>query len=567
MQWKGNKAFPLTRQELNKIHKQLFDIQTSGQWKQNWKDIRDYINPNIGFFEEDNPNQGERKDYKMVDTHPLLANNIQAAGMQDGITSPWRPWFKLTVNNPAMADDQDSKLWFDIVSQTMVNVLNQSNFYDNSNEFYKELGAAATAAMAVEEDPDHGVYFRNFTIGEYAIGTDSRNKVNRFARLIRMPVAEIVDKFGLDNCPQVVNNLWQSKNIEKHLNVKQLIIPNPVVTEQGKFWWQMPYVAFYWIDESGYTDDYLSIEGYHEFPVAVCRWSTRGADIYGRGPGWYALGDAKELQSTVYDESLIRAKIGDPPMVANEDLKRSGSINTLPGGVTFYSPTVSNNGAAMTPLSTTNTGSALPALEAQKQSLIDTINQHFFVDLFRMLEGLQQGNITAQEIIQRVQEKMSQLGPVLTRVQHEFLQPVIERTFGICMRNGIFPAPPQSLQGQEIKIEYVSVLAQAQKMTGLTSIQQLLAFIQQAAGLNQNALDKLNVDDTIDRYAESLGTPASMINSTDACQQMRQQRQQAQQAQEALAAADQSAKTAQTLSQTPVGQNSALDALIPGAGG
>jgi hypothetical protein len=569
MKWQGAKALPLTRSEINNLHKQLFDIQKSGHWEQVWKDIRDFINPNLGFFDEDMPNYGDRKDQQMLTSKPLLANNIQGAGMQDGITSPWRPWFRLSLRGSnymlsPLAENQDIKIWCDTVTQIMTDIYSRSNFYDNSEEYYKELGAMGTCAMLVEEDPDTAVHFRTFTAGEYAIGTDDRSRINRFARTLRMPVAELVSKFGIDNVPPTIKQMFENKNVEKYFTVKHLIIPNPNYMPRSLVKWAMQYISFYWIDCSSGDDDYLSIDGYHEFPVVCSRWAVRGADVYGRGPGWYALADAKELQSLALDASEIRAKTADPPLVVPADVKSAGPINTLPGGITFYDRT-QGGASGVTPLSPTT--NALAPLLQHMQELVGDINQHFFVDLFRMLEGVDTGNITAREIIERVQEKMSQLGPVLTRLQHEFLQPVIDRVFNICMRNQIFPPPPDVLQGQELKIEYVSVLAQAQKMSGLTAIDQLTQYIGQLAQANPNALDKFDYDTAVDKYAEFLGTPPGLILSTDQVQQMRQQRQQQQAVQQAIATAEQGAKTAQTLSQTPVGQNSALDALIPGAGG
>jgi len=563
LKWQGQNAIPVERSELNKLHKQLFDIQTSGHWQRTWKDIRDFINPNLGFFEEDMPNYGDRKDNQMLTSKPLLANNIQGAGMQDGITSPWRPWFRLTIQNVGLSENQDVKVWCDYVTQIMTDIISRSNFYDNSEEYYKELGAMGTAAMMTEEDPDTGVYFRTFTAGEYAIGTDHRNQINRFARLLRMPVAEIVSKFGIDNVPETVKMMFDNKNIEKYMNVKHIILPNPNYKSKSLIKWAMKYISFYWIDEC--KDEYLSIDGYHEFPVVCSRWAVRGADIYGRSPGWYALADAKELQSLALDASEIRAKTANPAMMMPADVKSAGPINTLPGGITFYNRDITNGSSGVTPLSPT--GNPLQAIIQQQTELVSDINQHFFVDLFRMLEGIDTGNITAREIIERVQEKMSQLGPVLTRLQHEFLQPVIDRIFGICLRNNIFPQAPDVLQGQELKIEYVSVLAQAQKMSGLTAIDQLTQYVGQLSQMDPSVSDKFDKDTAVDKYAEMLGTPPSLILSTDQVQQIRQQRQQQEQQQQAIQAASEGSKAAQTLSQTPLGQNSALDALIPGAGG
>ena len=562
MRWEGKKKLPLTREELNKIHKAMFDVQNQG-WLEQWKLIRDYINPYIGFFAEDNPNQGDKKDQQMLDSAPLMANNTQAAGMQDGITSPLRPWMRLTVANPDVADVQEVKYWCDSVTQILLDIFSRSNFYDSAIEFYKELGAPGTAAMLIEEDAEHGIWCRTFTIGEYAIGTDHRNRVNRFARNIQMTVAEMVSAFGLENCPVAVQQLFKNKNVEKYFKVKHLVIPNPNYMSDKLVKWVKRYVSLYWCEE-GVREDYLDIGGYDSFPFTVCRWSVKGADIYGRGPGWYALSDAQTLQAMEEDILIGVKKSVDPPMIAPVDVLSAGGVNTLPNGVTYY-----NRSDGPTAIQAAQQVQlAIQEAEAKKQAIADRINKHFFVDLFRMLEGIDQGNITAREIIERVQEKMSQIGPVLQRVQHEFLQPAIDRTFGIALKNNLLPPPPDAIQGMDIKIEYVSNMAQAQKMQGLTAIDQLAAFVGTAAQLSQGAvLDKVDFDEMLDKYAEMLGTSPSILLSDDQVQKTRQQKAQQQQMMQTVQMAQQAANTAKTAADTPLGNGSALDALIPGMGG
>ncbi|MBP2652623.1 MAG: hypothetical protein H6Q73_192 [Firmicutes bacterium] len=565
MKWGGKKPLPLTRDELNKIHKAMFDVQSSGQWLEKWKDIRDYINPYIGFFDEDMPNNGERRDDLMINTLPLQANNIQASGMQDGITSPSRPWYRLAIVDPTLQDNDEVKRWCDDVTNILLDLFARSNFYDSSIEFYKELGAPGTAAMLIEEDPDHGIWCRTFTIGEYAVGTDHRNRVNRFARNVQMNVAEMVSAFGLDNCPNTVQVLWKNKSVEKYQKIKHLVIPNPNYIEGKMIKWVKKYISLYWCN-SDKDDDYLEIGGYDDFPFAVSRWSVKGADIYGRGPGWYALGDAKALQAMEEDIHTGIKKQVEPPTIAPVDILSAGGVNTLPNGVTYYSRDVGANPVQ----SLYQVNLAIQEVEAKKQSIEAEINKHFYVDLFSMLENemADRSQITAREIIERVQEKMSRIGPVFNRLQHEFLQPVIDRVFNIAMRNNLLPPPPDVLQGVNLKIEYVSVMAQAQKMQGITALQQFTEYAGELSQLSQGSvLDKIDFDKLVDKSADMLGISPSIIKSDEQVAKTRQQRAQQEQAAQAMAAVQQTANIAQTAAQTPLGNGSALDALIPGAGG
>lgn len=550
----------LRKEHLNRIHKSMFDQQQ--RWKDTWKDIRDYINPYIGFFDEDTPNEGDRRDDMMINTMPIMANNTQAAGMQNGITSPTRPWVRLTVADPNLQELEEVRYWCDDVTQIMHDVLSRSNFYNSSHMFYKELGAPGTAAMMIIEDPKTVIRCRTFTVGEYAIGNDRSGRVNRFARNLRLTVAELVEMFSLANCPPTVQHQFQSKDFDQHHKVKHLIIPN-LAAEHGKVdKWNKPFISVYWMDECP-DGDYLDIGGFDEFPVMCARWEVKGSDIYGRGPGWYALGDAKALQAIEEDIHVGVKKQVDPPVQAASEILSSGGVNALPNGVTFYSRDLGDNPVRQLYQVQLDLADA-KELKAEKEA---AINKHFFVDLFRMLEGIDNGNITAREIIERVQEKMSLIGPVLDLLQSEFLKPVIDRVFGIMQRSGLIPEPPEVIQGMDIKVEYISIMAQAQKMTGLTALEQLMAFVGSMVSVDPNVLDKIDRDEMVDRYAEMLGVPPSVIISDDKVAQTRQAKAQQQQMAEAANMAMMAAQGAKTLADTPVGQNSALDALVPGLGG
>ena len=167
--------------------------------------------------------------------------------------------------------------------------------------------------------------------------------------------------------------------------------------------------------------------------------------------------------------------------------------------------------------------------------------------------------MTAREVLERTQEKMNILGPVVQRMQFEFLGRIIERVYNILDRARMFPEPEDEetqelLRNQELKIEYISPLAQAQKMSGLVNIEQAVAFVAQIAQFNQAALDKVDWNETINRYFDMLGAPAAMKRTDDeylAIQQKKeeemqkmQQMQQAAQMAEIAAPAAQAAKNA-----------------------
>jgi len=183
-----------------------------------------------------------------------------------------------------------------------------------------------------------------------------------------------------------------------------------------------------------------------------------------------------------------------------------------------------------------------------------------------MLAQTDRRQITAREVAEKHEEKLLMLGPVLERLHTELLDPLIDRTFNILQDAGVLPEPPPELQGKDLNIEYVSVLAQAQRIVATGAVDRLVGFVGQVAGIYPEARHKIDITRAVDEYAESLGVDPSMVRSDDEVAMMAQaEAQQAQQAQ-AMAAAQQTAETAKTASETEVSENNALGAVMRRAG-
>lgn len=549
----------LKKSQLNRIHRALFDEQKT--WIQEWKEIREYINPYLGAFDEDRPNDGKRKDDSLINTVGIEASNTHGAGMQNGVTSPTRFWFRMTDPDPEIAQMEEVRYWYDDLTQAMHDALGRSNFYPESHKFHKERGTFGTASMFVMEDEETDVRYRTFTIGEFAIGLDHTNRIRRFARNIHMSVAALIDMFGLENVPEVVQRCYEQNRLEESFAVKHLIMPNQAA-ENGKIdKWNKPFIDIYWMDQCN-DGDYLLISGFDSFPVVCSRWETKGSDVYGFGPGHYALRNSKSVQ--VIDEDIhigVKKQVDPPVQLPAESM--SAALNSLPNGVNYYARDMQETPIRELYQVRLNLADA----NALKDSKEENIKRHFFVDLFRMLENIDYGNVTRQEIIERVQEKMSLIGPSFALLQPEYLKPVLDRTFDILYRRGQIPDPPEVIEGRGMKIEYVNIMAQAQKMSGISAIYEYSDFAIKISSIDPAAMDKWDRDETLDRAGEVLGVPPSLIVDDKRVEKIRADRAQRQQMAEAAQMAQMAVQGANTLGNTPVGQGSALDALIPGLGG
>jgi phytoene dehydrogenase-like protein len=135
------------------------------------------------------------------------------------------------------------------------------------------------------------------------------------------------------------------------------------------------------------------------------------------------------------------------------------------------------------------------------------------------------------------------------------------------LRVGLIPEPPPELEGQDIKVEYISILAQAQKMVGTIAIEQVCSFVTQLAAVDSSVLDKIDWDEAVETYAEMIGIPARILRSAEAVIVIREAKQEAELKMMQARAGMNAAEAAKSLSQAKIGQddkgqNSALDTVI-----
>ncbi len=507
------------------LFRQQYDIMKADAlpWQKTWKELSRYIAPTRGFFDGDQANDGRKLDHRsLIDSDPLLAVEILSAGMVSGLTSPSRSWFELTLSDSRLMKQSGVRSWLYEVRRRMEEVFSRSNLYYVLHGFYQEISVFGTAAFLLEEDFDRVLSCRSFTAGEYVLGTDDKGRVNSFGREFFMTPVQMAGQFGLANLPLDIRRAAEEKR-NGWFKVQHIIMPNPNADDTKAGQVNMPYVSAYFTPEG----HLLKQGGYHEFPVIAARWEVRNsADIYGRGPGWKALGDVKMLQKMQKTKLVALDKNTNPPMMVSSNVQ--GEVNLLPGGLTRYSGTTD---AAVKPAYQVPVD--LNALEASIEKVKQTIRGQFFADVFLMLSTQNFAHMTATEVAERHQEKMLVLGPVLERLKNELLDPLIERTFAIMVRRGVLPLPPPEIEEQEVKIQYVSMIAQAQKQNGINAIEQGIAFTASLAQGNPQVLDKVDFDAALEEGLDLLGVPAVMLRSQEETQKIRQDRQ----AQQAVAAA------------------------------
>lgn len=524
-------------------------------WWAHWQEITTYLLPRNGRYFRQDRDKGWRRHNNIYDNTGTRALRTLGAGMMAGATSPARPWFRLGTGDPELNAYPPVKMWLDDVTRRMQIVFQRSNTYRALHGMYEELGAFGTAASIILPDRDTVIHHYPVTTGEYCIATDYQGRVCTLYREFEKTVGEIVKEFGYKNCSNTIKSMYDNGNLDKWIPLIHAIEPRADRDPRKSDSLNMPFASFYF-EVGGDPNKFLREGGFRTFPAVVPRWATAGGDIYGNSPGMEALGDIKQLQH----EQLRKAQAIDfqtkPPLQAPTTMKNR-DVEMLPGGITF----VDGQGQGIKTAFDVNLN--LNYLLADIQDVRERVRGSFYADLFLMLANATDTRMTATEVAERHEEKLLMLGPVLERLHNELLDPLIEITFDRMVEGGIVPPAPEELQGMELNVEFVSMLAQAQRAIGTNSVDRFVGNLGAVAQFKPEVLDKFDADQWADSYSEMLGVDPKMIIAGDQVAVIREARAKAQQAQAQVDAMHTTSETARNLgaADTGGGSNALMDVM------
>lgn len=546
-------------------------------WLEHWRELSDFTIPRQYRYLTVWTNKGWKRNQNIINNTPTRALRTMAAGMMSGITSPARPWFKLTMKDKDLSEYAPVRNWLDAVQDRLIETFASSNIYNCLHTVYKQLGLFGTAVMHVDEDAKDLLRGYVFPVGQYALANSARLQVDTVYREFQMTAYQMRQAFKDETLfSEAAQNALKDGKGDQWFNIVHAIEPNDERDYGRQDYRGMAYKScwFETVTNSGESqmsmkDVYLRESGYQEFPTMAPRWEVVGEDVYGESPGMDALGDIKALQLIERRKAQVFDKVVNPPMRGPTSL-RNQRASLLPGDITYVD--VNAQGQTFAPAVEVPENAAQVA-EASAREHEQRVEATFYADLWMSMMNNDNADMTAREVVERHEEKMIQLGPVMERVEGELLKPLIERAFAIHLRAGRLPPPPiqaaRQMGNQEIQIEYLSIMAQAQKMLGSSSVERFVGFVQNIATVKPEVMDKLNTDKVVETMGDMLGVPSSLIVPDDQVAQIRQQRaaqaEAQQQAQNALAVANSAKTLSETDTENPNGLTRLLGSVSPAA--
>ncbi|QPZ53738.1 head-tail connector [Pelagibacter phage HTVC204P] len=519
----------MAQTDLTKTLLKRFDRLKSNRqnWESHWQEVADYMQPRKADVTKTR-SKGDKRTELVFDSSPMQSVELLAASLHGMLTNPATPWFSLKFKGADLENDDDAKAWLEEATEVMYTAFNRSNFQQEIFELYHDLITFGTAAMFIEEDEEDVLKFSTRHINEMYISENDKGRIDTIFRKFRLTARAAIQKFGAN----VSNNIVtvHKKDPYEEIDIIHAVYPRSDFDPKKQDKENMPFESVYF--EAG-TGDELSVSGFREFPFVVPRYLKASHEIYGRSPAMTALPDVKMLNEMSKTTIKSAQKQVDPPLLVPDD----GFIlpvRTVPGGLNFYRAGTRDR------IETLNIGANTPLGLNMEEQRRNSIRNAFYVNQLMMQNGPQ---MTATEVIQRNEEKMRLLGPVLGRLQSELLKPLIDRAFSLILRKNLFPQAPEFLAGQDVEIEYVSPLAKAQKSTELQSIMRGIEILGSLANVAP-VFDHVNMDKLVKHLMDVVGVPQKVLKSSSEVQADRQAAQEQQAQQQQMAQMQQLAETA-----------------------
>jgi len=492
-------------------------------FRSNWQDQANYIFPRESNITEHLYPGDSRKFDQLYDTTGVTECERMASGLLTNMVPAGQKFFSLTTSNTEIQELDIVKSYMARATEVEHEELFASNFILQLGETLQSLIAFGTGSIF--DSWRDGLYFMDWDISRFQILENFQGKVDtiylKFPKTAQQALKEWGDAVG----KSVLTAMKEEKTHNDIFWFIHVVRPrqhrNPRLEDSLNMAWESAYIA---------VKDKIVVEegGFPEFPYQIPRWAKTSGEVHGRGIGQMILPQVKMVNANKRDFNEMVNKLVNPHREILESFQ--GDYHTTPGArnnvMELPSSRVDERNFGNFPI-------GKDSLESERQVIKDA----FFHDAFAPLTDLTGDRRNELEIRQRIQEAFRRIGTPIGRIESELFTPLIVRVFSLLVRNGVIPAPPPKLQGENLKVMYMGPLSLAQQNAEVSASQQWVGLMAESADFLPGVMDNVDTDSTARRWGRVLGVNEEDIASEDDVQAKREARQQEALRQQALEAA------------------------------
>lgn len=498
---------------------QLIDLYTTlkGQrsnFESYWQSLHDYFYIEAPDINKSYSMGTELSVDALYDSTTLEAGDVLASGFMNYLTPPTSKWFGLRPRNIALRDNKKVLRWCaDAVDQVNY-TLNKSNFYEQMFASYKGSGIYGTSALLGEDDVQDDVRFYSLPIRNICLVEDGRGRVTQFLIEFEYTAYQAASKWGREALSDQMKEELDADTRKENKHKFLLAIAERHRRDVRKTDKTNLPIEAVWIDMEARRT--IEESGYNEFPAFCHRFDKRPFIPWGFSPAMKSLPFARILNAIAKTNLRMMMKHTDPPM-ALPDNAFIMPFNANPRAINYYNKNKMKADDIFAFGNYGNPQMGMTAIEYYSQK----VKSLMYNDVFLAFNGIDK-QMNNPEVMERINEKMTMLGPAVGRYIGEMLNPVVVRVLGILARKGKLPEPPEEfLMDPEYEIDCVSQLAQAQRRSELQSLMSGLTLVGQMADISPDVMDKIDTDKVVDEAWSILGSPARVLRDDDDLQELR----------------------------------------------
>lgn len=482
-----------------------------------WQTLHDYFYVESAEVNRTYTAGSELEFSQLWDSTTLECADVFASGFMNYLTPPTAKWARLRHRNPTLSENTTLAKYFEDVMDEVNAALERSNFYETMYPTYKSSGVYGTALLFEEEDITDDIRFQSIPLKQCVIVDDVYGRIGKYFIEFEYTANQAAQRWGREKLKsEMQREITEGKgDLNKHkfvLYIAQRHDYDETKTDKRN----MPIEAS-WIDIQGKS--VIEESGYNEMPAFTHRFDKRPLMAWGFSPAMKALPFARILQVAAKTNMRAMMKNTDPP-IALPSNAFIAPFNMNPRAINYYRKD-KMDGRDIFPFG--NFGdpqTGLTAIEFYAQK----VKSMMYTDVFLAFNQITK-DMNNPEIMERINEKMTMLGPAVGRYLDEVISPVIQRTIGILFRRGKLPEPPPELiENPSYKIDFVGRLAMAQRSTELQALMTSLGMIGQVAQFNPEVLDNIDADKVTDEVFSITGAPVAVLRDDAEVQKIREGR-------------------------------------------
>lgn len=494
-----------------------------GVWESHWQRVADLVLPTRQFTTSRTP--GDQRTRKIYDSTASKAVDKLAAAIHGLLTNPATQWFGLRARDDALNTNEGVYTWLTETRNRMLAFFGSSRFGFNTqaHEAYLDICAFGTAVMILSRT-NRGLRFLTRPLSECFLDADAQDHIDTCHRRFKLQLSKAVESFGAQALgDERMRQLAQNKpGMSPEMEILHSVYPRRDRLPGRRDVRNKPFASVY-IDLD--KRNVMLESGLDEFPYLAPRWSKASGEVYGRSPAMAILPDIG-MVNAMRKTNIVGAEQSVAPPWVVDSAGIEGPVRIGPNSITYKRQGFPD------PIKPLITGARVDLGEAILDKERRGIQEGFFLDMLTLPEI---DRMTTVEVMQRIQQRMVFMSPMLSRLQGEFLGPLIARTYETMLDDGLLPPVPEELAGQALEVDFVSIMALSQRASESINYGQWIAALGQLAQADPSVLDHVNTDE-VARYSASTwySVPGRLRRTQTEVDEIRQRRAQAQQEQQQM---------------------------------